>query len=105
MKESVARCHLLARVLAADGIITPEERDLLNTTMAQLQLDDTERDHVTHFEHTNGAEVTLRALPEDDRRAFLDTLVEAALVDGRLTPHEVATIKAINRSLGLDKPT
>ena len=77
MKESVARCHLLARVLAADGIITPEERQLLQDTMDSLELDEKERDEVTHFENTNGAEASLRKLPEPQRRAFLDDLAHA----------------------------
>src|SRR5262249_7489557 len=67
---SCARCHLLAAVLAADGSLGDDERDLLEQTMERLGLSDDERDRVRHFEGASGAADVLRPLPEADRRAL-----------------------------------
>lgn len=40
MDDRVARCHLLAAVLAADGIMTDDERALLEQRIANHELSD-----------------------------------------------------------------
>ncbi len=101
MEKRVAHCHLLAKLLASDMIMTDEERAFLDRTMDRLDLTEEERDRVLHFEDAEGAEATMRALPEADRQAVLDDLVGAALADGQLTPAETALVKKIAESLGL----
>jgi len=102
MKPAVARCHLLAEVLSADGLMSDSERDMLEHTMTELGLDDTDRDLVRHFEQTAGAAEVMATLSPAERQAFVDSLVEAALVDGKLTPNETATVKRITQAVGLD---
>lgn len=101
MKPAVARCHLLAEVLSADGMMSDAERRLLETAMTDAGLSDAERDAVRHFEGADGAVESLSALPPADRQAVVDALVEAALADGKLTPNETATVKRLAEKLGL----
>lgn len=101
MKPAVARCHLLAEVLSADGMMSDAERDMLERTMTEHGLDDAERESVRHFENTAGASEAVAALPEADRQAIVDSLVDAALVDGKLTPNETAAVKRITAAIGL----
>ena len=39
--------------------------------------------------------------PAADKRALVDRLLEAALVDGKLSPHETTTIAALTKALVL----
>jgi len=101
MNSAVAHCHLLAEVLSADGMMSESERDMLERAMSDLGLADADRDQVRHFEGTAGAVEVVAALPEAERQAIVDALVEAALVDGKLTPNETATVKRITAAIGL----
>lgn len=101
MHPNVARCHLLAEVLAADGMMTEVERELLEQEMAQLELAEADRDRVRHFEGAAGAVELVATLPEAERQALVDHLVEAALADGKLTPAETAVVKRIGAALQL----
>lgn len=101
MNERVARCLLLARVLAADGFMTESERAVLEDAMAREGLDDAERRVVSDLDRMTDAEDTMRTLPEAERRAFVDTLIEAALADGKLSPLETKTVAAISTAIGL----
>ena len=102
MDDRVARCHLIAQVLSADGMMTDTERDFLKKAMTRMGLSDEEREQVTYFENTDGAEEAIAELPQQDRREFLDELVVAALVDGKLSPQELASVKRIALALGFD---
>lgn len=101
MLASVARCHLLAEVLAADGMMAEAERATLEAEMERLGLSEGERDQVRHFEGAADALETVAALPESERQGLVDALVEAALVDGKLTPAETAAVKRIASALRL----
>mgnify|MGYP000206350283 CR=1 FL=1 len=101
MNPNVARCHLLARILAADGLMTDTERAALGAAMERHGLDDAQREAVRHFEGTDGASAALASLPEAERRQILDEVLAASLVDGRLSPLELQTVKEITQELGL----
>lgn len=101
MREPVAHCHLIASVLAADGIMHEAEREFLDRAMTRLGLTEEERKQVMYFENAEGAAESLRGLSEEDRRKVVDDLVAAALVDGKLSPHETAIVKRIREALGL----
>lgn len=101
MEKRVAHCHLLAKLLASDLVMTDEERTFLDRAMTRLELTEEERDQVQHFEDGGEAEATMRALPVADRQAVMDELVGAALVDGQLSPAETALVKRIADALGL----
>src|SRR5437763_11416545 len=102
MDLPVARCHLLAEILSADGLMNDAERQLLEAAMTEAGLDDAARDQIRHFEGSSEAAAALRDTPEADRMAFIDKLVEAALVDGKLSHQETAAVKRIAAALGLE---
>ncbi len=101
MDMRVARCVLLAHVLSADGIMTPEEKELLTRVMASVALTPHEREAVHSMTNLDVALDAARVLPEADRRRILDELLEAALVDGKLSPHETKAIEEFTSGLGL----
>jgi uncharacterized tellurite resistance protein B-like protein len=101
MNAKVAKCLLLSKVLVADGVMTEEERGFLETMMAAYGLDDGERRRVIDLEGWDEAEPFLRALPLEQRQALIEQLVDAASADGRLSPHELATIQSVARELGI----
>lgn len=101
MDVRVAKCVLLTKVLAADGMITENERRLLDKAMARAGLDDKEKIVVLDPEHWHDAEAAVAKLAEDERRDLVGELVEAATADGRLSPLENAMLKQITAALGL----
>jgi uncharacterized tellurite resistance protein B-like protein len=101
MNTRVARCHLIASVLAADGIMAGPERELLDRAMDEAGLTDEERHQVTGFEGGELATAALRGLPEADRRAIVDELLSAVLADGQISRHETALIGKLTAALGL----
>ncbi len=102
MERRVAECLLLAKVLVADGMITENERIFLNASMARLGLSDAEKQLVADLEGWDQAEAVLASLPEAEKRDIVDVLMSGASADGRLSPLEVAALKAITAALGLD---
>jgi uncharacterized tellurite resistance protein B-like protein len=101
MDHRVARCHLLAQVLADDGIMTEEERALLEQHLVNHELTEEECEQVRSLKGSEEAIAILRVRPSIERQEIVDQLVEAALADGKLTPGETATVKRIAQALGL----
>ena len=101
MDVRVAKCVLLTKVLAADGMITENERSLLEQEMSRAGLSSRERALVTDLEGWTEAASAVRKLSEDERRALMGDLVAAASVDGRLSPLEATALKEITRDLDL----
>src|SRR5690242_7900365 len=101
MNEKLARCLLVSKVLVADGIMTDDERGFLDETMAAEGLTPEERRRVIELEGWDEAAQLVRALPLEQRRALIDQLVDAAAADGRLSVHELATIRELTAQLGL----
>lgn len=101
MNEKVAKCLLIAKVLVADGIMTDDERDFLDAVMAAEGLDADERRQVIELDGWDDAERLVRALPIEQRRALIEQLVDAASADGRLSSHELATIRQLSAELGV----
>lgn len=91
----------MTKVLVADGIITENERAVLDRAMDREKLTDDERINVLDPDKWGGSEGVIAKLPEAERRAILDELVEAASVDGRLSPLEAGTLKEITAAIGL----
>jgi uncharacterized tellurite resistance protein B-like protein len=102
MDNRVARCHLLAEVLAADGIMTEDEKQLLETHLSNHELSDEEKKSVRNMDGGEEAIAILRERPMIERQEILDQLVECALADGKLTAKETATVKKIAQALGLE---
>lgn len=101
MNEKVAKCLLIAKVLVADGIMTDDERGFLDSVMAAEGLDASERRQVIELDGWDAAERLVRALPIEHRRALIEQLVDAASADGRLSAHELATIRQLSAELGV----
>lgn len=102
MRAHEASCLLVAKILTADGMMAEPEHAFLLQTMEAFGLDLEAQQRVLDLEGINTAERVLRARPLEERRALLDKLVEAALADGRLSPHETAAIRAVTEALAID---
>lgn len=102
MHERLARCLLISKVLAADGIMTDAEREFLESAMEKLGLTDEERAQCRNFEGWDEAEPIVRAMSLDAKRELMDGLVLAVLADGKVSPHEMKTIEKLSAALGLE---
>lgn len=102
MDEKLAKCLLYTKVLTADGMMTESEHAFLDQAMNHLQLSPEQRRRVLDLEGWDEAESALRALDRDAKERIVSELVDAASADGRLSPLEVAAVKAISRDLGIE---
>ena len=101
MEERVAHCQLIASVLAADGMMQDDEKHFLERAMTKMGLSDEEREKVISFKDSENAAAALRGLAKEERQKIVDDLVRAALVDGKLSPHETEMVGKIREALGL----
>jgi uncharacterized tellurite resistance protein B-like protein len=101
MEARIAKSLLLTKVLAADGIITENERAYLDRTMTLLGLSPDEQKRVLALEGWDEAEAALLSLTEDQKREVISSLVDAAAADGRLSPLEASMVKNITKALGI----
>jgi len=101
MNTNVAKCLLVSKVLVADGMMSDSERDFLDGMMSKLGLSPEERKRVIELEGWDEAEPIVDKLSEDERRGIVALLVDAASADGKLSPHELATVKRVSAALKL----
>jgi uncharacterized tellurite resistance protein B-like protein len=101
MDNRIARLHLLAEVISVDGIVTGDERALLEQHMESHELSDDEKAQVLKGAGRAEAIAALRERPTVEREEIVDQLVEAALADGKLTADETALVKKLAAALGL----
>jgi uncharacterized tellurite resistance protein B-like protein len=102
MEPRIAKCLLLSKVLAADGIMTENERAFLESAMKKLGVKDDEKRRVLDLEGWDEAEAALLSSSEEEKREVVSQLVDAASADGRLSPLEMAMVKRISKALGLE---
>jgi len=102
MDARIAKCLLLTKVLAADGIMTENERTFLDGAMTRFGISDRERRNVLDLVGWDDAESALAELSMDDKRELVGQLVDAASADGRLSPLEMAMVKRISAALGVE---
>lgn len=93
-------CQLLETILAADGVIAPEEREFMRRTMAKLRLP--AEMAPASLRDVGSATSTLRALDQDSQSRVLALLVEAAIADGRVDPREKVLLLAAAAALGIE---
>jgi len=86
MEPRVAKCLLLTKVLAADGIMTENERAFLDQAMNKMGVLESERRGIVDLEGWDDAEAALTSLSVDEKREMVSQLVDAASADGRLSP-------------------
>ena len=101
MTPDVAKCLVVSSVLVADGMMTDDERAFLDELIAGFGLSDDERRSVVELEGVDEANALVARLPEAERRAIVEQLVDAASADGKLSPHELAAIKKVSDALGI----
>lgn len=82
--------------------MTTEEKVFLARAMEASRLNEDEIRQVHGLDLVEQALDVLSALPEGQRRAIGDELIEATLVDGKLSPHETKAVQKLLRRLGLD---
>ena len=102
MNDRIARCMLIAKVLAADGIMTDDERDFLESSMDAIELSEDEKRQVRDLDGWDEAEPIVAALSVEEKREFMDGLVHAVLADGKVSPHEMTTINKLSAALGIE---
>ena len=102
MEPRIAKCLLLSKVLAADGIMTENERAFLDNAMKKLGVTPEEKRRILDLEGWDEAEAALTSSTEDEKREMVSQLVDAASADGRLSPLEMAMVKRISKALGLE---
>ena len=101
MDPRIAKCLLVSKVLAADGIMTDAERAFLGVFMTRMGLSEAERRSVFDLEGWDDAEQALAMLSEDEKRDVVSTLADAAAIDGKLSALEMQAVKRITAALGL----
>lgn len=101
MNTNVAKALVVSKVLVADGMMHDEEREFLADLMTQLGLTDSEKKQVIELEGLDAASAAVTGLPEDERRDLVAMLVDASSADGKLSPHEMATVQRLTKALGL----
>jgi uncharacterized tellurite resistance protein B-like protein len=101
LEERFKIVGLLEAVVAADGVISDEEREFLRRVVERFGI--TEHDRADHAVSSAGeAMATLRGLPQDVQTRVMALLVEAAVVDGSVAPEERALLLASAASLGIE---
>lgn len=101
MDARIAKCLLISKVLAADGIMTENERAFLEGAMKKMGISPEERRSILDLEGWDEAESALVGLSAEDKSTILAQLVDAASSDGRLSPLESAMVKRIATALGV----
>lgn len=101
MTTNMAKCLLVSKVLVADGIMAEDERAFLADLMDKLGLDIGEQRSVIELEGWDEAEAIVNELPLEQKLELVELLVDAASADGKLSPTELATIKGVEKALGI----
>jgi len=91
---------LLEAVVAADGVIRPEEREFVRRAASRWKLP--EPDAPLSLRNLGTAMAALRALDSSAQARVLALLVDAAAVDHHLDPREHALLLAAAAALGIE---
>jgi len=102
IEERLKVVGLIAAVIAADGVVSDDEREFLRRVVERFGIGDEDRANGVAASAPGLATATLRALPPDVQARVMALLVEAAVVDGRVAPEERALLLASAASLGIE---
>jgi uncharacterized tellurite resistance protein B-like protein len=91
---------LIEAVIAADGVVSDEEREFLRRVIEKFGISD--QDRAVASSSPGAAMATLRALAPDVQARVMALLVEAAIVDGNVAPEERALLLASAATLGIE---
>ena len=93
---------LIEAVIAADGVVSDDEREFLRRIVERFGIDHAERADQVVASAPGAAMATLRSLAPDVQVRVMALLVEAAVVDGQVAPEERALLLAAAASLGIE---
>ncbi len=93
---------LIEDVIAADGVVSDEEREFLRRVLERFGMSADSRAERTVPSAQGSATATLRALEPDVQVRVMALLVEAAVADGCVAPEERAFLLASAASLGIE---
>jgi uncharacterized tellurite resistance protein B-like protein len=93
---------LIEDVVAADGVVTDEERDFLRRVLERFGMGDSQRPGREAPSAPGSSVATLRALEPDVQLRVMALLVEAAVADGCVAPEERAFLLASAAALGIE---
>jgi tellurite resistance protein len=94
--------ELIEQVIAADGIITDDEREFLRRVIERFGLSEEERADRVVQSDPGRATRTLRTFSPDDQARVMALLVDAAVADGKVEPEERALLLASAAALGIE---
>jgi tellurite resistance protein len=101
-EERVKIIGLIEAVIAADGVVSDEEREFLRRVIERFGITEQERSDRIVASSPGAATATLRSLAPDVQTRVMALLVEAAIVDGTVAPEERAFLLASAASLGIE---
>ena len=102
LEERFKIVGLLEAVVAADGVVSDEEREFLRRVVERFGITEDDRADRPVMSSPGEAMSTLRGLPQDVQTRVMALLVEAAIVDGSVAPEERALLLASAASLGIE---
>lgn len=102
VEERAKVVDLLKAMLAADGVVSSEEREFLRRVVGRFGLSEEDCTDRVVARDPGRIMATLRALAPDVQSRVMALLVEAAVVDGKVTPQERALLLASAATLGIE---
>ena len=102
LEERFKIVGLLEAVVAADGVISDEEREFLRRVVERFGITEDDTTNRPAMSNPGEAMATLRGLPQDVQTRVMALLVEAAIVDGSVAPEERALLLSAAASLGIE---
>jgi len=93
---------LIEDVIAADGVVSDEEREFLRKVLERFGIDASSRADRLVPSAPGSSVATLRALDPDVQVRVMALSVEAAVADGCVAPEERAFLLASAASLGIE---
>ncbi len=102
VEERAKVVDLLKAMLAADGVVGTEEREFLRRVVGRFGLSDEDCSGRVVARDPGRIMETLRGLAPDVQSRVMALLVEAAVVDGKVTPEERALLLASAATLGIE---
>jgi len=102
IEERTKVVGLIKAVIAADGVVSVEEREFLSRVVGRFGIVDHNPSDSVIPSDPGRATTTLRGLAPDVQSRVMALLVEAAVVDGKVEPEERALLLASAATLGID---
>ena len=106
-EERIKICKLIEGVIAADGVIRMEEREFLRRVAQRFDIpfeviDVGPVSQATPMSDPGRASRALRALEPDVQTRVMALLVESAVTDGEVAPHERSLLLVAAAALDID---